>query len=419
MKDNNEFENHPFDFDDDMYDISDSLKQQVIEELNRDVQESGNNKMNNENARRTSKKKRRRKKKRILRVIGVTLLSLMLITVFLVGTKTGRNVLYKIASHYVVNSVNKGNNDNNNTELDNEEEVVIDMATWERDYPYREEEYVTNFLIFGIEEIGGGKNTDAMIIASVNTKDKTIKLTSLLRDTYINIDGYNPTKLNSLYAKGGIELLISTIEEKYMIKIDGYANVNFESFEDIIDILGGIDIELGEAEANYLNKTNYISKKEYRNVVPGWNHLNGNQVVGYVRVRKVSTLGGANNDYGRTVRQRRVLNAIFEQYKSKNIFSLVPIMNSCLGHVNTNLSAKQIQYMLSSVIENKITTIEDLRLPVDGLFDSPLNYGGVSYPIVVDWDANIIELYKFLFNDTQEEAEAHLQDLKGSSSVNQ
>jgi len=417
MKDNNEFDDHPFEFEDDIYDISDSLKKQVNDELNKDMQESDYDKMN-ETTKRTNRKNKKRKKRKVLRVIGIIFLCLILFSTWLIGTKSGRNLIYKIASNYVVNTVNKGNEDKNN-ETETPEEVYVDFATWERDYPYREEEYVKNYLIFGVEEIGGGKNTDAMIIASINTNDKSIKLTSLLRDTYILREGYSATKLNSLYAKGGIELLISTIEQKYMIKIDGYANVNFESFEDIIDALGGIDIELGEAEANYLRTTNYISKKENRNVVAGWNHLNGNQVMGYVRVRKVSTLGGANNDYGRTVRQRRVLNAIFEQYKSQSIFKLIPIMNTCLGYVNTNLSAKQIESMMEAVIENKITTIEDFRLPVDGLFESPSSYGGVSYPIVVDWDANIIEIYKFLFNDTQEEAVANLQALKGTSTVGQ
>ena len=93
-------------------------------------------------------------------------------------------------------------------------------------------------------------------------KDKTLKLTSLLRDSYVEIPGYKANKLNSAYSKGGVDLLIETIEKNYKIHIDGYASVNFEAFEKLVDMLGGVTIELGKEEAAYLNKTNYISKKK-------------------------------------------------------------------------------------------------------------------------------------------------------------
>lgn len=96
--------------------------------------------------------------------------------------------------------------------------------------------------------------------------------------------------------------MVDTIEKNYKVQIDGYVSVDFKSFEKIVDLLGGVTIELGKEEAQYLNKTNYISQKKNRNVKKGVNHLNGNQVMGYVRVRKVKTLGGVNNDYGRIVR---------------------------------------------------------------------------------------------------------------------
>ena len=201
------------------------------------------------------RKRRRRARKRFLMV----LLLLLLIAAGVVATPQGRGMLYKVASSYILGNLNQ------------DEETISEDA---KEVVGRHEEYVSSFLIFGIEEIEGARNTDSMMIASINTKDHSIKLTSLMRDTYVDIPGYKSTKLNAAYAKGGAGLLIDTIEQNYQINLEGYASVNFESFEKIIDALGGVVIELGEEEAAYLNKTNYISNKEYRNVVPGVNLLN-------------------------------------------------------------------------------------------------------------------------------------------------
>ncbi len=288
----------------------------------------------------------------------------------------------------------------------------------------RSEEYVTTYLIFGIESINGGLNTDAIMLVSINTKDNTIKMTSLLRDTYVDIPGWDKNKLNSAYAKGaykastgaearekGAALLITTIEQTYNVKISGYACVNFNSFEKIVDILGGLDIELGEKEAHYLNTTNYISEPEYRNVVPGWNHLNGNQVLGYTRVRKEETLGGANNDYGRTVRQRRVITAIINKYKSTKLTDLFSLTKDLIGYVYTDLSEKQIQEALTMIVNNGIYTTKSMRLPTGELFkDSGESgiYNGqkiVTYALVIDdyLEENIKAFHQFLFLDEEEQ----------------
>ena len=260
-------------------------------------------------------------------------------------------------------------------------------------------------MIFGIEEIGGARNTDAMLIATINTRDRTVKLTSLLRDTYVEIPGYSNNKLNWAYARGGVDLLIDTIELNHKIQIDGYASVTFDSFEAIIDTLGGVTIELGEKEARYLNRTNYISNKANRNVSPGPNHLNGNQAMGYVRIRGVETLGGVRDDYGRVLRQQRVLKAIFESAISpKNLIQIVPKSKEILSHVTTNLTQKQMEESMRAVVENKITTMETFRIPVDNTFESPKRYNGIGYPLLLDWETNRIELYKFIFDYTEEEA---------------
>ena len=288
----------------------------------------------------------------------------------------------------------------------------------------RSEDYVTTYLIFGLEQIDGAANTDAIMLVSINTKDNTIKMTSLLRDTYVKIPGWDKNKLNSAYAKGargaetgaeararGAALLTKTIEQTYDVKISGYASVNFNSFEKIVDRLGGLDIELGEKEAKYLNTTNYISNPEYRNVVPGWNHLNGNQVMGYVRVRKEETLGGSNNDYGRTVRQRRVITAIINKYKSTKLTDLFSLTKDLLGYVNTNLTEKQIQDALTMIVNNGIYTTKSFRVPYGETFSDSGEAGIYNGSKYVTWTLvmseeqlqdNIKALHRFIFLDPEE-----------------
>lgn len=365
------------------------LKQQVLDIMDGD-----------RNPRIDKRKNEARKKHRIIKATGMTILIIFALLVLVVGTKPGRSLLYKAASKFVYNNVQ------HNTPGDKDKEVFnnrqpAENVVWE--------DYVYNYLIFGIEEIGGARNTDAILIGSVNTKDGKIKLTSLLRDSYVDIPGHKANKLNSAYSRGGVNLLIETIEQNYKIQIDGYASVNFDAFENIVDLLGGVEIELGNEEAKYLNRTNYISKKSNRNVAPGVNKLNGNQVMGYVRVRKVKTLGGANHDYGRVVRQQRALGAMFDSLmSSRNMLKIVPISTQALSYVTTDLEQKQIEMMMAAVVENKMTTMETFRLPVDGAFEAPKKYNGIGYPIVLDWETNRIELYQFIFGYTKEEAKLAL-----------
>ncbi len=322
----------------------------------------------------------------------------------MVGTKPGRSLLYKAASKFVYNNVQHNEPDEEDKEVINRRKPSENVVR---------EDYVYNYLIFGIEEIGGARNTDAMMIGTINTKDGKVKLTSLLRDSYVDIPGYKANKLNSAYSKGGVDLLIETIEKNYKIQIDGYASVNFEAFENIVDLLGGVEIELGKEEAKYLNRTNYISKKSNRNVVAGVNKMNGNQVMGYVRVRKVKTLGGANYDYGRVVRQQRALGAMFDSLmSSKNLLKIIPISTQALSYVKTDLDQKQIEKMMEAVIENKMTKLETFRVPVDGAYEAPKKHNGIGYPILLDWETNRIELYKFIFGYTEEEAKAALEKVK-------
>lgn len=381
-----------------------------------------------------------KKKHTFLKILLILLLVLIIGGAFLTLTEPGRKIVYKIAAKFIVENVNgDSENENNNvtsqplptSEIDDDrvdpasELTPLPAIDGTDDVPYRHEDYVKTYLLFGIEEIDGASNTDTIMLVSVNTVDNTIKLTSILRDTYVEIPGYYSNKINAAYACGcktgettderrenGAKMLVNVIENTYDVDISGYAYVNFSSFEKIVDRLGGIDIELGAKEAAYLNRTNYISNPAYRNVKEGMNHLNGNQALGYCRVRKVATLGGANNDYGRTVRQRRVISAIVNQYKNSALTDMIPILRDCLANIKTSLNEEQVSDLLYDVVENKIFTINQMRLPADELFRDSGKKGvfngkyNVTYALVIDdyREENIKKFHKFLFLD-EEEAE--------------
>ena len=371
--------------------------------------------------------------KKVLKVFLTILGILIVLGIVFFGTSWGRKKIYAFAAKYFHGKVDyvEGKKDDISAfyvkiptatptplpdDIGNDEAVVTPVV----DEPVEEEIYARNYLLFGIEQLNGGMNTDTILILTINTKDKTLKFTSILRDTYVEIPGTNPNKINAAYAFGmkqgediqqkkyyGGMKLIEAIEKQFEIPIEGFACVSFDAFENIVNRLGGVDIELGSTEASYLRSTNYISNPAYRTVQAGWNHLNGNQALGYCRVRKVVTLGGANNDYGRTVRQRRVIKALVEAYKNKGITELLPILNDCLSYVTTNMTAEQITEIFTDVVENRITNFEEYRIPFDGMFRDSSKKGifngsyNVTYALVVDDYRDEVnqKIHDILYND--------------------
>ncbi|HHX12048.1 MAG TPA: LCP family protein [Clostridiales bacterium] len=268
----------------------------------------------------------------------------------------------------------------------------------------RKEAGVYNILLLGEEAIGSGSGrgrTDVMIIATLNTNTKEIKLTSLMRDLLVKIPGYKENKLNSVYEKDGIDLLYTTIAMNFDIHIDGAALVNFENFEKIIDELGGLELTLTRGEARYLNSTNYISNPAYRKVKEGRQILNGNQVLGYSRVRKRATITGNNNDYGRTDRHRLILNAIFDKYKTTSKVELASIMLKLLPMVSTDIDDKNFELLLNSFIEMGTMEMQQLRLPADKTFTDNEKVRGM-FVLIPDYNKNIEILHDFIFGDVNE-----------------
>lgn len=355
------------------------------------------------------------------KVAMISVGSLCVLLALLVGTKPGRKLLYGMAAGYIDRNIGKDEKvtpapitgivenvtptptkpvegeGGNGDEIKPTSGPVIPP-----EYELRQEDYVYNILLMGVEALPqfAGERSDTVILVSVNSRDKKIYMTSLMRDMYVPIPGYQDDRLNSAYSWGGAPLLVDTVERLTHVKIDGYVKVGFDSFEWIVDRLGGVEITLTAEEAAYLRKTNYISKPEYRNVVAGTQLMNGNQVLGYCRVRYVPTANGTGSDFGRTERQRSVLTKIFNKYKDSNFFTLLSVFNECLPQVTTNISKEDMQDLMEMVVENRILNLENSRIPASGTFSSITI--GKKEMISVKWDKNREILHKRIFGDYKE-----------------
>jgi LCP family protein required for cell wall assembly len=249
-------------------------------------------------------------------------------------------------------------------------------------------EEVSNVLVVGIDGRNNDDNlrADSILVVSINPGTKKISLVSFLRDMYLEIPEHGKNKLSLVYNLGGANLIESTIETNFDILIDHTVVVNMEAFENIIDSIGGLDIELSEEEAKYLNNTNYISNKKYRNVIAGKQRLNGNQVLGYVRVRMVPTLQGENGDLGRTARLRSVLSSVIEENRKKELSELTEVITNVIPSVSSDLSLSQMINYMNTVLQGDLDTAT-LSIPVEDSYTTKVQ-DGMSV-MEVDLDKNI------------------------------
>lgn len=360
-----------------------------------------------------------RGKKKLPRGLKIALISVgtvICLCVLLLLTPFGRNFLWQSATDYAYGKMNYDEGLDAATQ-DIEDDVVEDLTklppkvtdapvqwdTAQTKDGARIEDGITNILLLGEEAIDSGSGrgrTDIMMIATMNTKEKTYKLTSLMRDMLVQIPDNKDNKLNAAYEIGGIPLLYKTIELNFDLKLDGYVLVGFDDFESIIDKLGGVNITLTSEEARYLNSTNYISKPEYRNVSAGAQVLKGNQALGYCRVRYVATGDKELNDFGRTSRQRIVLNAIFDKYKSKSLPELALLLNDILPLITTDIKKEYFETYLRTAMSMGLSDIQNLRIPADHTFDE--GYVRKMSVLIPDIPENVSILHDFIFGPAKE-----------------
>lgn len=239
-----------------------------------------------------------------------------------------------------------------------------------------EETHIINILLIGQDRRAGEyrARSDSMILCTVNTKAKTLTMTSFMRDLYVQIPGYQDTRLNHAYQYNGMPLLDETLKLNFGVQVDGNVEVDFSKFEQVIDLLGGVDIYLSEREAAHLNSNGWTLKE-------GMNHLNGEQALSYARIRKL------DSDFVRTSRQRNVLTALLNQCRNLSFTSLNGLLDQLLPLVTTDLSNAQIiSYALELFPMLKDITVVTQRIPADGTYTNA-RVRGMSV-LVPDLEAN-------------------------------
>lgn len=264
---------------------------------------------------------------------------------------------------------------------------------------------IVNILLVGAdarEEWQDSGRSDSTMIATLDLKHGKLKLTSLMRDMYIDIPGYGKNRFNAAYNFGGVALLNETIATNFDVRLDGYIVVDFKAFRDVINKIGGVEIELTELEAQYLN-TAYHGKIK---VVTGKQKLKGKEALAYTRIRQVPSLDGNHYDFGRTERQRRVLDSIFSQFKNQNFHALTDVLMTVLSNITTDLTPKQMEQLAFSVLKVPDKEIKQLCIPIqDSCWDLRVALPGTSnnaQVLGIDVEQNKEAIYEFIYEPEPE-----------------
>lgn len=257
---------------------------------------------------------------------------------------------------------------------------------------------IINIALFGIDTGDGvvGRS-DSIMIATIDITHKRLKLTSIMRDSYVEIDGHGNDKINHAYAFGGPQLAIKTLNENFDLNIEDFAAVNFKTLPKIIDKVGGIELDIDSEELKYIN--NYIRGINKENgtsaseiTTTGLQHVNGTQALAYCRIRYTS--GG---DYRRTERQREVLTEIFKKVEAMPATSYPSLLSDILPMVNTSLGYNEILNLGMDVLKLGDANLKLERFPLDR-YSQGKTINGVYY-LTFNKEATVEQIHDYIFDD--------------------
>ena len=317
-----------------------------------------------------------KKKRRGLKIFGITVLVLVIILAILVGS----------IFWYINSKLSKMQT------IDlNEEDLNVSSQVEENLSEYR------NIAIFGIDSredtYSKGNRSDCIIIASINNNTKEVKLLSVYRDTYVEIEGHGLDKITHAYSYGEAPLAIKTLNSNLDLNIKEFITVNFDAVKDIIDSIGGVEMSITSEEVPHISG---ITKA-------GTYNLTGEQALAYARIRYAS--GG---DYKRTERMRDVLTAVANKVKTMNVSQLNNLVDELLPKVYTNITAADIFSLFPSITSFNIT--ESIGWPYETK--------GITldrwYGVPVTLESNVKQLHQELFNETEYEPSETVKTISNS-----
>ena len=241
---------------------------------------------------------------------------------------------------------------------------------------------VNNILLLGTDARSKQEKgrSDSIMVASLNKKSKEIKLTSIMRDTYVDIPGRGMDKINHSYAFGGPELSMKTINQNFDMNIRDFVAVDFEGLAQIIDTVGGVEVDIKSNEVSHVPGSS-----------TGTQVLTGKQALAYSRIRMTG-----DGDYERTQRQRLVLEKTLDKALSAGITKYPKLLTTILPFIETSLSQGEILKLGTSIIGADAKNIDQFRIPADGhAKDRMIN--GVYYLEPNSLESNIELLHKFIY----------------------
>ena len=283
-----------------------------------------------------------------------------------------------------------------------EEELVVEDLVEVTDFAVTEglpDEW-TNILLLGTDSRGSTKylRTDTMIVLSINKSAGAAKMTSIMRDTWVEIADRGWQKLNAACVYGGPELTMRTINQYFGLNLKYYALVNMKCLVEIVDSLGGVRMDLSPAEAGAMNRlitsdaesgdgnAAFATAKVHSGTQV---LLNGKQTLAYSRIRKLDT------DYARTERQRAVLTTIARQMQQVNLFTLTSMVTNMLRYVETNLTFNEIMDIAAVCMKLDLDSLAQFRVPAEGTYEAGMF--GTTWCIKPDFEANKVLLRQFIY----------------------
>lgn len=221
-----------------------------------------------------------------------------------------------------------------------------------------------NILLVGVDkrENEDTGRTDSIMIATIDPKNNNVKLTSILRDTYVEIPEHGYNKINAAFSIGGVELLSRTLKYNFNITLDNYITIDFFSFQNVIDSIGGVEIDVKPTEVNEINK--YIKEVNGSDstllTTSGLQVLNGQKALSYSRIRYVG-----NSDFERVERQKRVMGASLDKVKNMSALEYPKFLSSIYSSIDSDMTLAKIITMGNTVHKMENLQIQNLRIPSD------------------------------------------------------
>lgn len=254
------------------------------------------------------------------------------------------------------------------------------------DWPLRSDQNISNILLLGIDGDGGeNQRSDTIMILTLDGNADVIKMTSILRDTYVFIPGREKkTRINHAYAYGGAALTMRTVESNFRIDLDRYVGIDMDGLTVVVDQLGGVDIPLTAKEASVINQ--HVKNSS---LTAGPQHLNGEQATYYARIRKI------DSDFGRTGRQRKLIKAMLSQIKNIGPLEQYSLVSNAAPYFTTNLSNTELLALACKAAGMLESDTQEMSVPVKGAYQSKtISKMAVLVP---DLPENCKEMHRFIF----------------------